>query len=397
MRELVEGIAVVGAGIAGLTLSAALGSRRVPVELIGTHIGGLIARAGATDGAFDRGVHLWPRAIAALERIGLLGPLVARGGRIERLRLWSSTGRMLAELASREALDVAGGLAVRASALIDVLLAGCAGVAVDTGRRALGYSEDDHGVALTFDGGRPLRAPLVVGADGASSAIRMQCLDDGPPAYSGDSVWEGIAPDIGMLPPGTLDVYWGAHGLRGGALSMGEAADTSAWWVDVETGVGGATEGQGTKSELVHLLSEVRGPLPELVAATPAAAIRRADVFARRSGPAVGRGRVTLIGDAAHPLPITLRLGASLAIEDGVALADALVAQAHPVEALRLYERAREAALAHVEKMLWRLRALEVRESALASRARDRWVASLSGPTLVRHLRELVSVPVPPQ
>lgn len=394
MRELVEGVAVVGAGVAGLTLSAALGSRRLPVELIGTRVGGLIAHG--TDGAFDRGVHLWPRAMAALERVGLLAPLAARGSRIQRLRLWSSTGRMLAELASREALEVAGGLAVRASALIDVLLAGCAGLAVATGRRALGYSEDEHGVALTFDGGWPLRAPVVVGADGASSAIRRQCLDDGPPAYSGDSAWEGIAPGAGRLQPGTLDFYWAAHGLRGGALSMGEAADT-AWWVDVETGVGGGTQGGATKSELVHLLSEVRGPLPDLVAATPEAAIRRADVFAHRGGPAAGRGRVTLIGDAAHALPITLRLGASLAIEDAVALADALIAQVNPVEALRLYERAREGELAHVEKMLWRLRALEVRQSALASRARDRWVASLSGPTLVRHLRELVSVPFPSQ
>jgi 2-polyprenyl-6-methoxyphenol hydroxylase-like FAD-dependent oxidoreductase len=396
VRELVEGIAVVGSGVAGLTLSAALGSRRVPVELIGARVGGLIARGGAADDAFDRGIHLWPRAMAALERIGLLAPLAARGSRIERLRLWSSTGRVLAEVASREALEVAGGVAVRASALVDVLLAGCAGVDIDTGRRALGYSEDEHGVALTFDGGWPLRAPLVVGADGASSAIRMQCLDDGPPVYSGDSVWEGIASGVDMLPPGTLDFCWGAHGLRGGALSMGEAGDT-AWWLDVETGVGGALEGGGTKAELVHLLSDVRGPLPELVAATPAAAIRRADVLARRGGPAAGRGRVTLIGDAAHALPITLRLGASLAIEDAVALADTLVAQVNPVEALRLYERAREAELAHVEKMLWRLRALEVRQSALASRARDRWVASLSGPTLVRYLRELVSVPLPSQ
>ena len=92
-----------------------------------------------------------------------------------------------------------------------------------------------------------------------------------------------------------------------------------------------------------------------------------------------------------------MRLGASLAIEDAVALADALIAQVNPIEALRLYERAREPELAHVEKMLWRLRALEVRQSALASRARDRWVASLSGPTLVRYLRELVSVPLPSQ
>ena len=394
MRELVEGIAVVGSGVAGLTLSAALGSRRFPIELIGTRVGGLLARGGAAEGAFDRGVHLWPRAIAALERIGLLAPVAARGSRIERLRLWSSTGRMLVELASRDALEVAGGVAVRASVLVDVLLAGCAGVDIDTDRRALGYSEDEHGVALTFEGGWPLRAPLVVGADGASSAIRKQCLDDGPPAYSGDSAWEGIAPGVDMLPPGTLDFCWGAHGLRGGALSMGAPAGT-AWWVDVETGVGGAMEGGGAKAELVHLLSDVRGPLPELVAATPDAAVRRADVLARRGGPAAGHGRVTLIGDAAHALPITLRLGASLAIEDAVALADALVAHVHPVEALRLYERAREAELVHVEKMLWRLRALEVRQSVLASRARDRWVASLSGPTLVRYLRELVSAALP--
>jgi hypothetical protein len=92
VRELVDGIAVVGTGVAGLTLSAALGTHRRPVELVGARMGGLIAHGGATDGAFDRGVHLWPRALAALERIGLLGPLAARGGWIERLRLWSCCG-----------------------------------------------------------------------------------------------------------------------------------------------------------------------------------------------------------------------------------------------------------------------------------------------------------------
>ena len=131
------------------------------------------------------------------------------------------------------------------------------------------------------------------------------------------------------------------------------------------------------------------GAIRDVVAATPEAAIRRTDVYCRRGQQIAGRGHVTLIGDAAHPMPITLRMGASLAIEDAVALADALAAEPDKQRALRRFEEIRAPRIARVQRLLWRLRRLEVRQSVTASRARDSLVARLSSPRVAAFLTGL--------
>ena len=383
MRELVEGVAVIGNGVAGFTLAAALRARGFPVELAGVRAAGP-----------DRILHLWPGALAALDRIGLLAPVVRHGTALERLRLSSPSGRALVDIDARQ---LSGGgigcLAIRASAFSEVLQAACAGVPVHLDRRVIGYAEDELGVLFTFEGGWPLRAPAAVGADGVRSKVRLQCLDDGAPSYSGDSVWEGIArrPASYAHGPAALDLAWGADGVRAGIVPIDSGGDGSqvAWWVDVATGIGGGREPGPRKPRLDEAIEGMGGPIRDIVAATPEAAIRRTDVYCRRGQQSAGRGHVTLIGDAAHPMPITLRMGASLAIEDAVVLADALVAEPDRERALRGFEQTRAPRIARVERLLWRLRRLEVRQSVTASRARDSLVARLSPSTVAEFLSGL--------
>jgi 2-polyprenyl-6-methoxyphenol hydroxylase-like FAD-dependent oxidoreductase len=393
MREMVEGVAVIGGGVAGFTLAAALRARGLPVEL-----------AGVRGAGPDRHLHLWPGALAALDRIGLLGPVVRHGTALERLRLSSSSGHTLIDLDARQ---LSGGgigcLTIRASAFIEVLQGACAGVPIRLDRRVIGYAEDELGVLFTFEGGWPLRAPVAVGADGVRSRVRLQCLDDGAPMYSGDSVWEGIGPRPASYAhaPAALDLIWGADGVRAGmvpidlglGLGLGLDGGQVAWWVDVATGIGGGREPGPGKPRLAETIDTMGGTMGgairDVVAATPEAAIRRTDVYCRRRQRSAGRGHVTLIGDAAHPMPITLRMGASLAIEDAVALADALAAEPDPQRALRRFEEARAPRIAHAQRLLWRLRRLEVRQSLTASRVRDSLIAQLSLPTVAGFLTGL--------
>jgi 2-polyprenyl-6-methoxyphenol hydroxylase-like FAD-dependent oxidoreductase len=314
------------------------------------------------------------------------------------LRLSSASGRELVDLDARQLSDGGiGCLAIRASALFEVLQAAFVGVPIHLGRRVLGYAEDERGVTFTFEGGWPLRAPAAVGADGVRSSVRLQCLDDGRPQYSGDSVWEGIGPRPASYAhaPAALDLTWGADGVRAGIVPIDGGRDRDggevAWWVDVATGIGGGREPGPRKPRLDEAIKAMGGPIRDIVAATPEAAIRRTDVYCRRRQQVAGRGRVTLIGDAAHPMPITLRLGASLAIEDAVALAEALAAERRPERALRAFEQTRASRIAHAERLLWRVRRLEASQSFTASRARDSLVAQLSPPTVTTFLTGLTS------
>jgi 2-polyprenyl-6-methoxyphenol hydroxylase-like FAD-dependent oxidoreductase len=395
--ERFEGVAVVGGGLAGLTLAAALRSRRLPVELL---TAGARGPARGSHSGGDRGLCLWGGALAALDRIGVGEAARERGAPIERLRLWSASGRPLLELSTLEAPGLHG-LAIRSSALLDLLRAACAGAPIETAPPVIGYVEDEQGVELDLETGGPIRAGVVAGADGVRSAIREQGLDDGRAAYAGDSVLEGIGPPARWLAPGVLHVFWGRYGLRAAAVALdvqpsGDAG-ASAWWVDVETGpvaqVGDVRE--PLKRDLAALLAEMPGPFPELVKATPDEAIGVTDVFARRRPALRCGGLVALIGDAAHPVPATLRLGASLAVEDAVELADALAGEGegehHPAQALRRFEEARALRVGWVVSVLWRLRAFEARYSAPAAWLRDATASRLPRSTVARLLSRLTA------
>jgi 2-polyprenyl-6-methoxyphenol hydroxylase-like FAD-dependent oxidoreductase len=106
-------------------------------------------------------------------------------------------------------------------------------------------------------------------------------------------------------------------------------------------------------------------PVQRLIDATSEAAIFRTDVFDRPPDESWGRGRVTLLGDAAHPMTFAVGQGAAQALEDALAVGRALGEGSTDVEAaLRAYERPRIARAAHFQSMAWRL----ARAGALESR-----------------------------
>jgi 2-polyprenyl-6-methoxyphenol hydroxylase-like FAD-dependent oxidoreductase len=361
MHVLEDGVAVVGGGLAGLTLAAALRGLKRPVEVID-------ARSDSPVGRHDRGRCLWRGGLAALARAGVGPALVSHGVPIQRVQIWSGRGRLLIDLSARDA--PVSGLCIREDALIHILEAACADVSFHNDQQLATYAEDGRGVVLSCHGGWTMRAPVVAGADGARSTVRDVCLDDGPPEYSGDTVWEGITEGLSRLDPGIMHIYWSPRGVRGGIMAVDRAGNW-LWWVDRAARAGEERKGVPAREELEQLLAGMDAPLLELIEATPPEGIQRTDVYARRDPGAGGRGRVTLIGDAWHPVPIPLRVGGTLAIEDSITLAECLVSELDPVVALRAYERRRRERVAAATRMLWHLRANEARWSSPAAWLRD--------------------------
>ena len=129
------------------------------------------------------------------------------------------------------------------------------------------------------------------------------------------------------------------------------------------------------RESLLRLFGDWHAPIRELIAATPENAILRTDVLHRHPVRRWGRGRVTLLGDAAHPLTPNLGQGACLAIEDAVVLAGCLRVIPDPAAALRRYEDLRRPRTAGIARRAFHLGWIGQWQSAPLCRLRDRLVA----------------------
>jgi 2-polyprenyl-6-methoxyphenol hydroxylase-like FAD-dependent oxidoreductase len=129
---------------------------------------------------------------------------------------------------------------------------------------------------------------------------------------------------------------WG-KGLRFGMAGIGHG---ETYWFAVAN----APEGEREEDSLAVVLDRFRAfgtDVRELLAATPAERVFRTDVHDRDPLAGWSRGRVTLLGDAAHPMTPNLGQGGCQAIEDAIVLADALVAERSHEAAFRRYESRR--------------------------------------------------------
>ena len=141
--------------------------------------------------------------------------------------------------------------------------------------------------------------------------------------------------DLGRLTPGET---WG-RGRRFGQWGM--AGGRAYWYATAERARGPGRPAPGPQAGLLDLFRGWHAPIEALIEATEEAAILRNDVYDRPPLRRWSVGRVTLLGDAAHPMTPDLGQGACQAIEDAVILADCLAGSEDIAAALRAYESRR--------------------------------------------------------
>ncbi|MFF0298393.1 FAD-dependent monooxygenase [Kitasatospora sp. NPDC004614] len=340
---------VLGGGIGGLAAALALHQRGIPAT---------VHERAASLEPVGAGLALAPNALRALDVLGVGARLRALAVRHPAVGLRRPSGRWLArtdtEAVQRHFGDPVLGVA-RAeliAALLDALPPGT--VRTDSPATVLDAG-DAHTPALVETGDGRHEASLVVAADGIRSATRTQLFPDHPgPRYSGFTTWRTVIDDPGH-PPTAVGEVWG----RGALAGIVPLAGGRVYVYAAALAPAGQRADDGDEhAEMLRRYGSWCAPLPELLGRTDAGRVLRNDVWALTDPlPAFHRGRVALLGDAAHAMSPFQGQGACQAIEDALVLAAALPSPHHasdplaalpsphhasdPLAALRAYSEAR--------------------------------------------------------
>lgn len=330
-------IAVVGAGVAGLAVAT------------------LLARAGhrvTVLERFDRpapvgsGLMLQPTGLAALERLGLRAEIEALGARIDRLHGTTDRGATVFDLAYGGLSPGLHAVAVHRAALHGVLwraFAAC-GARIETARAVAGVAEQADRIRLHDAAGATLaEADIAIDASGARSVLRALVEPKPPRAFTYGAVWASV-PDPGLAPATLLQRYVDARIMLGwlpvGRAEAGGPPLAALFWSlkpgDHAAWVSRYGDWCAEAAALWPPIAPVLAALPGPQAFSPATYIQ---FTAKRPW----RGRLVLLGDAAHATSPQLGQGANSAMLDALALADALAAEPGHEAAFARYARSRRA------------------------------------------------------
>jgi 2-polyprenyl-6-methoxyphenol hydroxylase-like FAD-dependent oxidoreductase len=342
----------------------------LPLLIAGGGIGGLaaalaVARTGravhvleraAQFGEIGAGLQLAPNASHALARLGVLGDIAPYAVYPRRL-VWrdARSGAHVTALDLGDAFREHFGqpyVVMHRGDLLDVLLAACRGdarIVLDASRDVVGVEDRGDGVRAVCDDGTAYHGTALVAADGLWSRLRKLVHDDGAPvaaryvAYRGTlsvaELWEGAGLDDVTLwtAPG---LHFVQYPIRGGQLFNQVAVFRSDRYRP-------DSDDWGTPEELDAAFAVGCAPVQAGIGR-----IRRDrhwTMYDREPTADWSRGRLVLLGDAAHPMLQYLAQGACQALEDAVVLAGALAAHDDAADAFLAYRDARYLRTARVQ------------------------------------------------
>lgn len=320
-------VMIVGAGIGGLTAAVAL------------------ERAGREVAVFERmdslkevgaGFTMNSNAVTAIRDLGLDKAVEEQGAELSLFVHHKRDGKVIAEWPTGQISENVGAPIVGIGRPdVQRLLAGALQkVEIHYGHELTELEQDADGVTARFANGAEERGAALIGADGSDSTVRG-AFDTTERRYSGYTTWLAYA-DFTDFPEGTHAQWYGKRTILG-AHPIG--GGRTYWYAGLTAPPGGRDEDR--KQAVLDIFGDWAPPLPALLQATDVRNIARSDIYDLPRRESWGEGRVTLLGDAAHPMVPALGQGACQAIEDGVVLGRMLGPAEDDAAALKAYERKR--------------------------------------------------------
>jgi 2-polyprenyl-6-methoxyphenol hydroxylase-like FAD-dependent oxidoreductase len=355
-------VIIVGSGIAGLSTAIAL--RKVGVDVAVYERAPELREVGA-------GISLWFNALRALEYLGAADSVRAVSLQCQRSEMRAQNG--FRTLAAIDTAAIAKELRVpelismthRAdlvSALASHLPVGIA----KYGHECAAVENTATGATIRFTNGHTDTADAIIGADGIHSVVRTAIHGAQPPRYSGYTCWRGICPRPATIEPGYIGEWYG-RGKRFGITTIPH--DRVYWFAGKNAPPNGRELNEG--EFLAREFAGWASPVEEMIASTPPQQILRNDIIDRVPVRVWSKGRIAVIGDAAHPTTPNLGQGGCSAIEDAVAIARSLVTHGSVPDAFAAFTKERYARTAGIVNDSWRFGKLAQKESRLGCWIRD--------------------------
>jgi len=330
-------IVIVGGGLAGLAAARALAAFGIKADVF---------EAAPALGEIGAAVNTSPQAVKALRAIGV-GEKVAAVGT-------ASPGIYTRNMQTGDFLEFNDRLKTGArygapyytfhrADLLDALASGLDRGAIHLGHRLTGLEERTDRVALAFDNGARVEAEFVIAADGVRSVIRRTLYGDDNPTYTGQMVWRALlkgsdVPEAAIEPTGHIQwvgpgCHLLAYKIRGGKLINIVTQEDTDKWVE---------EGWSTRGDPDEMRLSFPNPEPRLkTLLSLVTECSKWGLFTRPLTRNWGRGRIQLIGDAAHAMLPNAGQGACQAFEDAYILGRWVDACRDPAEAFANFRRIR--------------------------------------------------------
>ena len=330
-------VTVIGAGIGGLTTVSALRARGIEAKAHDQT--DVLTEVGA-------GVQITPNGVKVVRDLGLEKRFREFGflpDSILGLDWHSGKTVFRTPLTECDRLYGAPYIQIHRADLQSVLRASVPDSAIALSARCVGVRNEGKSAVAVFADGSEVESDLIVAADGVKSAIRQSLFGDGAPRFTGHICWRSLvpceSPDFDLVSPDTT-IWFGPNGhivtyyvKAGKAVNIAAILETTTWQEE-------SWNVRSSKEEIASAYSGWHPRLQRLFARSEE--IYKWGLFVREPLSSWSNGRITLLGDAAHPMLPYLSQGAAMSMEDGLVLARMAAKYGTDVSAaLRAYEMLR--------------------------------------------------------
>ena len=337
---------IIGAGIGGLTAAIALRQRGVSVTVF---------EAAPEIKAVGAGIIMATNAMQVLQRLGIADKIKETGYRLIDGQIADQKWRLIQKIDGEYAIHKygVGSYAIHRATLQQILFNELPKETVRLNHKVESVSQSETSVSVKFANGWEEAADFVIGADGIKSIVRQSLFGKTDYRYSGQTCWRATVNTTipQKLEKSAYELWGNKAGLRWGMVPV--TSNQIYFYATVCAVAGGRDDAKTVKSNLVQQFSEFGKEVKNLLEVTDSATIIRTDIYDFAPIKKWYKGRIALIGDAAHATTPNLGQGGCQAIEDAYVIAKSLAENSEPEKAFNTFQTIRYAKTKYVVDTSW--------------------------------------------
>lgn len=372
--------------------------------VIGGGIGGLSAAiamlsVGRSVKVFEKSHHpsqggaalaLGANAVEALNRLGLGEAVAQRGHVIDQFDILDHRGMPIFGYETPEALRHRPGVAILREDLHHTLRDALPAGVLSLGRNLVDIRTVHRGVRARFEDGEDVLSPLVIGADGIRSRVRLAIYPKVKPRHAGYVCWRGLtAAAVPGVDPHRATETWTAKG-RFGLVPL--AGGRVYWFACLTAQVQDRVLHLWDLADLKRHFGHFHDPIPDVLEATQAETIHMAEICDLPLPRRFHVGRAVLLGDAAHGTTPNLGQGACQAVEDALVLSMCLKEHKSVDRALAAYNARRRPRAGFITRASRRVGVMAQMRSPLLIKVRN-FILKKVPPAVWRRMTRKVLMP----